>query len=85
MGHETWLELSVEWSGLGVVVAEVPSPPPTWPTIMSDVGTEFPLANVRLFVSSIVKGPGGTIMTTGDQAAFGFNALQDPADVDPQR
>ena len=56
--------------GLGVVVGGAPRPPPTCPTIMIDVGTEFPLAKTRLFVRLIVNplvAPVGMVITTGDQ------------------
>jgi len=92
IGHETLLEERAEWSGLVVHVEPVvevplqldvtlPRPPPTWPTIMIEVGTEFPFAKVRLFVRLIVSPPAapmGTVITTGDQPApaFGFRELQ---------
>ena len=62
------------WSGLSVVVrsAVTPRPPPTWPTIMIDVGTEFPFAKDRLLVRLMVNppvAPVGTVITTGDQVA----------------
>jgi hypothetical protein len=54
------------------VAVTLPSPPPSWPTITSDVsGT----AAGKLLVRVIVKGPAGTVITTGDQvpaAAFVF-------------
>src|SRR4029077_8100955 len=65
--------------GLGTFVAVFPRPPPSWPTITSEVGMLFaPAANVRLFVRLIVRLPGGAVMTIGDhpRPAFGFNALQ---------
>src|ERR1700745_3229839 len=54
---------ALEWSGLGVVVAELPRPPPSGPTIVMEVGTVRLL--VRLMVSPPVA-PVGTVMTTGD-------------------
>jgi hypothetical protein len=66
-----------EWSGLAVVVRCVtsPSPPPTWPTITSDVGTLLPFANDRLFVRLIVRAAGlgdaETVITTGDHPEAG--------------
>src|SRR5271166_6506385 len=60
----------IAWGGLGTAVAEFPSPPPTCPTIMIEVGTVFPFANDRLFVRLIVRpplAPVGTVITTGDQ------------------
>src|SRR6266566_6701827 len=67
-GHVTcW---ALEWSGLAVEVAVVPRPPPNWPTITSEVGTELPFKNERLFVRLIVRAsPVGTVITTGDQPA----------------
>ncbi len=61
-------------TGLGVVLAVVPRPPPTWPTMVSEVGT----VPGRLLVRLIVRGPGGTVITTGDQPApaLGFAAAQ---------
>jgi len=60
--------------------ATVPRPPPTCPTIISDVGIVFGVVvpigvNDRLFVSSISRSfPDGTVITTGDHpTAFGFN------------
>jgi hypothetical protein len=77
------------WSGLVVEVAVVPRPPPNWPTITSEVGTELLFKNERLFVRLIVRPcPAGTVMTTGDHvagvggtvvvfaAAAGFNSAQ---------
>jgi hypothetical protein len=65
------------WSGLAEVVRSEPNPPPNCPTITIDVGILLaPLANDKLFVRLICNGPGGTVMTTGDQkpaaAANGF-------------
>jgi hypothetical protein len=61
----------LEWSGLGVALADVPRPPPNCPTITNDVGTVFvpvPAANERLFVRLMVRlWPVGTVITTGDQ------------------
>ena len=51
--------------GLAVLVAVVPRPPPSWPTMTSEVGT----VPGRLLVRLIVSGPGGTVITTGDQFA----------------
>jgi len=74
-----------EWSGLAAEVAVVPRPAPNWPTIVSEVGNETPLKNVRLFVRLIVKPcPEGTVITMGDHvaaavvvaAAAGFNRAQ---------
>jgi hypothetical protein len=58
--------------GLGSFVADVPSPPPNWPTITNEVGTVFVLplgvVNERLLVRLIVRlCPVGTVMMTGDQ------------------
>ena len=75
------------WLGLAAEVAVVPSPPPNWPTITSDVGM-LPPAKVRLFVRVIVRSwPVGTVITTGDHTvvlvvfavvvfAAGFSAEQ---------
>jgi hypothetical protein len=61
MGHVvSW----APWGGLVVLVAVVPRPPPNWPTITSEVsGTDAG----KLFVKTMVRGPGGTVITTGDQ------------------
>ena len=62
------------WSGLERDVAVVPSPPPSWPTITSEVSVT---AVGRLFVNPIVRlAPVGTVITTGDQVPAGFNAAQ---------
>ena len=68
--------------GLAVLVAPVPSPPPTWPTIVSDVGIPdiAPGGVGRLFVKLIVRlFPVGTLITTGDQLlpAAGFKAVHE--------
>src|SRR5258708_22586228 len=68
------------WSGLATEVEVVPSPPPSWPTITSEVGM-LPEANERRFVRLICRScPVGTVITTGDQAptpaAVGFSAAQ---------
>src|ERR1035441_8614023 len=56
------------WVGLATYCAPVPNPPPTWPTITSEVGTVLPPANVRLLVRLTVRfWPKGTVITTGDQ------------------
>ncbi|CAB3809871.1 hypothetical protein LMG28138_06120 [Pararobbsia alpina] len=62
-------------TGLGVLVAVVPSPPPSWPTTTSDVGT----APGKLLVRLIVNDPGGVVITTGDQfaPAPGFDAAHE--------
>src|SRR5215831_5855557 len=72
--------------GLVVLVGARPRPPPSWPTITSEVGTVFvplPVGKDRLFVRLIVRlvGPDGlvgTVITTGDQfvPANGFEAAQ---------
>jgi hypothetical protein len=82
-----------EWSGGAVVVRceTSPRPPPNWPTIVSDVGTEF-APNVRLFVKPMLRPPVvaalGMVITTGDQpVAAGFNWAQvaeDPPTGVPQ-
>src|ERR1035438_2135561 len=73
------------WVGLGVWVADVPSPPPNWPTIVRDVGTLlFP--NCSLFVRLMVRlCPVGTVITTGDQPdpAAGFEATQVAGEAAP--
>jgi hypothetical protein len=96
MGHVSGWALA--WLGLGVQVAPLvavdvlmqlevtaPRPPPNWPTITSEVGTELPFKNERLFVRLIVRPcPVGTVITTGDHVAAvvvvandaGFNAAQ---------
>ncbi|MFM0030738.1 hypothetical protein PQR70_31415 [Paraburkholderia madseniana] len=51
--------------GLGTFVAVVPRPPPNCPTTTSEVGT----APGKLLVRLTVSGPGGTVITTGDQFA----------------
>ncbi len=63
-----------EWTGLAAEVAVVPRPPPTWFMTASEVGT----VPGRLLVSLIVRGPGGTVITTGDHPApaLGFVAAQ---------
>ncbi len=43
----------------------LPRPPPSCPTITSEVGT----CAGRLFVRLIVREPGGVVITTGDQFA----------------
>ena len=59
-----------------------PRPPPSWPTIMSEVGTllcRVPAVNAELLVRLMVRAwPVGTVITTGDQPppAAGFNAAQ---------
>ena len=70
---------ALEWSGLGVAVANAPRPPPTCPTMTMEVGMVFAVApvvvgvNDRLFVRLMVKlvavpaAARGTVMTTGDQ------------------
>src|SRR5580693_5103805 len=96
MGQVT-LACACEWSGLGVVVrwAKTPRPPPTCPTIISDVGTVFAVVapvgvKERLFVRLIVSAcPVGTVITTGDQPlpTFGFNEAQvavEPVTTAPQ-
>ncbi len=64
----------VLWSGPGAVVRCVtsPKPPPNWPTITNEVAS----GAGRLLVRLIVRLPGGTVMTTGDQLvpAFGLEA-----------
>ena len=83
---------------VGVIV---PRPPPNWPTIVSEVGTEFvtvPVVTDRLFVKLIVRAcPVGTVITTGDQVDgtvatvdtdAGFNAAQaavEPVAAVPQK
>ncbi|VWC31795.1 hypothetical protein BCO37747_06896 [Burkholderia contaminans] len=64
----------VGWTGLGVVVGLSPRPPPSWPTMTSEVGT----GAGRLFVRLICSCPAGTVTTTGDQfaPAAGFAAAQ---------
>src|ERR1035438_8706867 len=56
-------------SGLATYCAPVPNPPPSWPTIMIEVGMWFvaPLVvNERLFVRLICRvDPVGTVITTG--------------------
>ena len=64
-----------------VFVAAVPRPPPSCPTITSDVGTRVvPLlvVKVSLLVRLMVRLPGATVMMIGDQfvPAFGFAAAQ---------
>jgi hypothetical protein len=73
MGHVAgW---ALVWSGLAEEVAVVPRPPPTWPTITSDVGTGAGKLLVRLIVKVAV--PEGTLITTGDQpVAAVFKAVQ---------
>src|SRR6266436_8961869 len=84
MGHVSgW---ALVWSGGAVNPPGVPRPPPNWPTITSEVGTELPFKNERLFVRLIVRAcPVGTVITTGDQpagvvpiaaGAFGFKLAQ---------
>ena len=91
IGHVTcWAKL---WSGLGVLVAVVPSPAPNWPTITSDVGMPLaaPGGTGRLLVKLIVKiCTVGTVITTGDQVpavALKFNEAQvavEPVAAAPQ-
>jgi hypothetical protein len=68
-------------------VRELPRPPPTWPTITIEVGTEFPFKKERLFVRLIVSppvAPVGIVIITGDQpAAFGFNLAQVALEITP--
>src|SRR5450631_66342 len=76
IGH---VGVSVGCSGAGVVVRcfTSPRPPPSCPTITSEVGTEF-APKERLFVRLIVRScPVGTVITTGDQpAAAGIDLAQ---------
>src|SRR5258705_1165418 len=44
------------WAGLAAVLAVVPKPPPSWPTITSDVGTPAGSALVRLIVRLLPVG-----------------------------
>src|SRR5580704_14815873 len=81
---------AVEWSGGAVVVLCVtsPRPPPTWPTITSDVGTLL-LPNVRPLVKLMVRPcPVGTVITTGDHpVAKGFDLAHvavEPPTMAPQ-
>jgi hypothetical protein len=55
--------------GLATDEEPVPSPPPTCPTIINDVGIPVaaPGATGRLFVRLIVRLPGVVVITTGDQ------------------
>ena len=78
-------------SGLGVVVGAPPSPPPTWPTIVSEVGILLapPAPKDRLFVRLILRFcPVGTVITTGDHPlAAGLSLAQvavEPATAAPQ-
>src|SRR5215469_14765362 len=58
------------WVGLGIVVRWLPSPPPTWPTIVREVGIAFvpdPAGNDSSFFRLISRScPVGTVITTGD-------------------
>src|ERR1035437_554297 len=68
------------------LVVTDPSPPPTWPTIIRDVGTLLLFANDRLLVRLMVKPlPVGTVITTGDHPvpAAGFEAAQVARAVTP--
>ena len=49
---------ALEWSGLGgrrPSASASPRPPPSWPTITSEVGTLLPFANGRLLVRLMVR------------------------------
>jgi hypothetical protein len=80
------------WAGLAADVAELPKPPPIWPTITTDVGMLFgAVPNDRLFVRLMTRFcPVGTVITTGDQTpapAFGFKLEQvavEPVTTAPQ-